>query len=497
MLALKFKKPPGYVIASILCSLGGFLFGHDTGIIGPVTVMESFTNYIGNPSPTIHGLLVSSILIPAAISSFFAGKLADRLGRTRGIGFGALIFGLGAAIEAASVHIGMFVVGRVIAGVGEGLYLGTLVVYICEISPARHRGALTTGPQLLITSGLVIGFFTCYGTTNLDSSFSWRLPFILLAFYSLIFSIMTLFYLPPSPRWLTLNGRTEEASAAWEKLDVPAADQEKILGPMDESIVLTSNTETIAHDGLERNVTVTSRRSEKKAQILDVFSADSRPRFFLALFLMGMQQLSGIDGVLYYAPILFQQAGLASNESKFLASGVSALVIFAVTIPATIWADKWGRRSNTIFGGLGMATVMFLMGGLYAGNAVHASSGAGRWVVIVSIYLFAAIFSVSWAVGIKVYSAEIQPQRTRATATSMAHGSNWICNFLVALVTPTLLAKTAYGAYFLFGGCTFLTALLCIMVMPETRGKSLNEIEQAFQKKKNRVGGLKGLFALL
>lgn len=130
MLALKFKKPPGYVIASILCSLGGFLFGHDTGIIGPVTVMESFTNYIGNPSPTIHGLLVSSILIPAAISSFFAGKLADRLGRTRGIGFGALIFGLGAAIEAASVHIGMFVVGRVIAGVGEGLYLGTLVVYV-------------------------------------------------------------------------------------------------------------------------------------------------------------------------------------------------------------------------------------------------------------------------------------------------------------------------------------------------------------------------------
>jgi hypothetical protein len=197
-----------------------------------------------------------------------------------------------------------------------------------------------------------------------------------------------------------------------------------------------------------------------------------------------------------YAPILFQQAGLASNESKFLASGVSALVIFAVTIPATIWADKWGRRANTIFGGIGMASVMFLMGGLYAGNAVHASEGAGRWIVIVSIYLFAAMFSVSWAVGIKIYSAEIQPQKTRATATSMAHGSNWICNFLVALVTPTLLAKTTYGAYFLFGGCTFLTALVCILVMPETRGKSLNEIEQAFQKKKSRVGGFKGLLAL-
>jgi MFS family permease len=123
-----FKKPPGYVIASILCSMGGFLFGVDTGIIGPVTVMEDFTRYVGNPSPTIHGLIVSSILIPAAISSFFAGKVADHLGRTRGIAIGSFIFAVGAALEAASVHIGMFVVGRVIEGIGEGLYLGTIVV---------------------------------------------------------------------------------------------------------------------------------------------------------------------------------------------------------------------------------------------------------------------------------------------------------------------------------------------------------------------------------
>jgi hypothetical protein len=196
-----------------------------------------------------------------------------------------------------------------------------------------------------------------------------------------------------------------------------------------------------------------------------------------------------------YAPILFQQAGLASNESKFLASGVSALVIFAVTVPASIFADSWGRRFNTIFGGLGMATVMFLMGSLYASNSVHAAAGAGRWVVIVSIYLFAALYSVTWGVGIKIYSAEIQPQRTRATATSMAHGSNWLSNFLVALVTPTLLAKTSYGAYFLFGGCTFLTAVVCVVFMPETRGRSLDEIETAFHR--TRIGGLKGVLGTL
>jgi hypothetical protein len=171
--------------------------------------------------------------------------------------------------------------------------------YICEISPTRHRGALATGPQLLITIGLVVGFFTCYGSTNIGSSLSWRLPFILLACYSIVFSAITLIYLPPSPRWLTIHGKAEEAAAAWEKLDVPAADQEKILGELNDSIVLTADTELVSHDALQRHTTATSRRSERKAQILDAFSSESRPRLFLAVFLMGMQQLSGIDGVLY------------------------------------------------------------------------------------------------------------------------------------------------------------------------------------------------------
>jgi hypothetical protein len=133
----------------------------------------------------------------------------------------------------------------------------------------------------------------------MGSSFSWRLPFILLACYSIAFSALTLVYLPPSPRWLTIHGKAGEAAAAWEKLDVPAADQEKILGQLNDSMILTANTEIVSQDGLQRHTTATSRRSERKAQILDAFSSESRPRLFLAVFLMGMQQLSGIDGVLY------------------------------------------------------------------------------------------------------------------------------------------------------------------------------------------------------
>lgn len=181
--------------------------------------------------------------------------------------------------------------------------------------------------------------------------------------------------------------------------------------------------------------------------------------------------------------MLFEQAGLASADSSFFASGVSAIVIFVVTIPALIWADKWGRRHSIIYGGIGISVIMFIMGALYAGNAVHASTGAARWVVIVSIYIFAVIFSLSWAVGIKIYAAEIQPQRTRASATSLAHGSNWLTNFLVALTTPILLSKSSFGAYFLFGGCSLITALICMVFMPETKGRSLDEIEEAFKSR--------------
>lgn len=134
----------------------------------------------------------------------------------------------------------------------------------------------------------------------MESSFSWRLPFILLAAYSFVFSAVTLFYLPPSPRWLTVNGKAEEAVVAWEKLGVPAVDQEKILEQLDDSAALVEpGSVGVAMENLHRNTTNVSRRSQRKAQIMDVFSSQSRPRLFLAMFLMGMQQLSGIDGVLY------------------------------------------------------------------------------------------------------------------------------------------------------------------------------------------------------
>ena len=126
---------------------------------------------------------------------------------------------------------------------------------------------------------------------------------------------------------------------------------------------------------------------------------------------------------------------------------------------------------------------MFVIGRLYAGDTVHTSFGAVRWVVIVSIHVLAAIFCIPWKIEIKIYMAESQPQRTRTSATNLAHRCNWIGNFLVALTTLVLLTKSTYAVDFLFGHCALLTAITCFALMPETKGESLDEIEEAFRRK--------------
>ncbi|KAI9746592.1 MAG: hypothetical protein M1818_000305 [Claussenomyces sp. TS43310] len=466
--------PPKYLTASLVVSLGGLLNGLDTGTIGVVTTMAAFDSKFGTLSSSIHGIVVSSVLLTAAVGSLFAGSISDGLGRTRAIAIGALIFGVGAALEAGAANLGMFIGGRCVVGIGEGVFFSTLVVYICEISPPTKRGPLASTVQLLITLGICLGYFICYGTTNINSSLAWRLPLALQAVIALALAVMSYLYLPPSPRWLAYKGRKEEASVTWDQLGVSGAEREKDLlqnPTLQEPSVLQS----IAN---QKTLIGAARRNIINAA--DKFGKESRMQVFLAIFLMSMQQLSGIDGVLYYAPLLFQQAGISSKQASFLASGVSAILIFVSTIPAFLLADKWGRRSSTLYGGLVISGCMLLIGSLYASDSVHSTYGVGRWIVIITIYVFVIGYCMTWAVGVKIYASEIQPVKSRATATALAQTANCITNFFVAFITPVLLAKSSFGIYFLFGGASILTVGVCVLFMPETRGRSLESIGEAF-----------------
>ncbi|KAL8792634.1 MAG: hypothetical protein Q9195_004762 [Heterodermia aff. obscurata] len=426
--------------------------------------MPAFKSTFGPLSSSLEGIIVSSLLISATLVSLFAGAISDTLGRTRSLAIGALLFAMGAAVEAAAVNLGMFITGRCVVGFGEGVFLSTLVVYVAEIAPPRQRGPLCTVVQLFITLGLVLGFFVCYGTVNIDSSLSWRIPLAFQSGIAFVLSIASFFYLPQSPRWLAYKGRKEEASLAWDKLGVSGAEREKDL--LNDSAV-PAGAEVVEVPTTQASAKAKSMKEKLHKQISDltvVFRKDTRKPLLLGVFLMTMQQLSGIDGVIYYAPLLFHQAGLSTSTSTFLASGISAICIFTFTILAVIFVDRWGRRPSTIYGGLVLFTCMAVMGTLYASDSVHSDSGAGRWVVILMIYIFSVVYSMTWAIGVKLFASEIQPVATRATAIS---------NFFVALITPVLLARSSSAIYFLFGTCLLVTVLVSSVYMPETRGKDL------------------------
>lgn len=275
------KLIPKYVLASVAVSLGGFINGYDTGSVGAVMEMDQFTKTMGHLSPFLVGFSVSLIMLTGAVPSVFGGQLADSLGRLKVIKLGAVLFGVGAAIEGSASSLAQFLAGRAIAGFGQGVFLSNVSVYICEIAPVKHRGILAGLPQFMATAGICVGYFTCYGTVSIQSGMAWRIPYIIQCIISALF-VAGCMTIPDSPRWLMLHGRRQDALVALDWLDFSMIEAERDF------------------------LTATEQRSSLSLwqNLVLLFRRGYRSRTILALFVLGMVQLSGIDGVLYVSATL-------------------------------------------------------------------------------------------------------------------------------------------------------------------------------------------------
>lgn len=389
---------------------------------------------------------------------------------------GCIVFIIGVAIQTGANGFAMMIVGRVVGGLGIGTLSMVVPLFISEIAPKEIRGRLISLQQLMITVGLMIAFWVSVGTEKYTNSASWRIPTGIQLGPGLILVTGSLF-LPESPRWLVKKGRKEEALRTLAKLHAD--------GDETNPYVVEEHNDICQQVELEQRVSVTS--------YTELFKKEVRRRLFLGVLVQVFQQFTGINSILYYAPKIFQQAGVEGKTASLIASGVNGVLNMIATLPAILFLDKLGRRGTLMTGAIVMGAAMILCGAVMGGTAsIEIDPASGEKVVdmsgnvsasyfcIVMIYIFVAGFAASWGPVGWVYPAEIYPLNIRAKATSITTSANWLMNFVISQIVPSMLAGITWGTYIFFGCCCVVMTICVFLFYPETKGRSLEEMDYVF-----------------
>jgi MFS transporter, SP family, xylose:H+ symportor len=443
---------------TISAALGGLLFGYDTAVISGA--IGNLTTYF-SLSPAETGWAISSALVGCLIGAFFSDFVSGRFGRKASM-FVAAVFFLACSIGTAIPEtFSVFIIFRIIGGIGVGLASMVVPMYIAEIAPANKRGALVAYNQLAIVIGIVVVYFVNYlialqGDADWNLNLGWRYMFASEAIPSILYLIL-IFFIPESPRWLLEKGRGDEAV--------------KILHRFNPS-------ENI--DALLADVKASLAGKDKQSWTI-LLGPGLRRAMVVGIGLSVFQQITGINAILYYAPEIFKSFGSDANASLLETSilGVTNLVFTIISIALV---DKVGRKPLLVIGSLGMLVSLAVVG--YAAY-YHFT---GLWL-LVFLMLFMGSFSISWGPVVWVLLAEIFPNRVRGLALSIAVFIQWAANFAVSQTFPMLteheeLNRIFNGAFPFWLFATFCVAALFFVwkFVPETKNKALEEMDALWKK---------------
>ena len=428
---------------SVVVALGGFLFGFDTAVISGA---EKSIQQYWNLSVFEHGLTISIALIGTVIGSLLGSRPSDKFGRKNTLYFVAVVYLLSSLGTALADNWYVFLVFRFIGGLGVGTSSVTAPIYISEISPADRRGRLVGLFQFNVVLGILISYLSNYLISQGGES-SWRWMLGVQAVPSLVFLILIKF-IPESPRWLILKkGATEKA------LEIL-----RIINP------LNCEKELAAIKGSEKKLGESSKNNES------LFSGQySKPVIFAVLFAF-FNQVSGINAIIYYAPRIFEMAGLGAHSSLLSTVGIG-LINFAFTLLALNFIDKVGRRVLMLIGSFGLIASLFLVAFTF-----YTERFSGM-AIPVYMMVFIAFFAFSQGAVIWVFISEIFPNQVRAKGQTLGSSTHWVMAALVAFYFP-YFAETFGGAvtFSFFGTMMVLQLLFVWRFMPETKGKSLESI---------------------
>lgn len=453
---------------SVVAALGGFLFGYDTAVIsGTVSQVSAQFQLTTLQS----GWYVGCALVGSISGVIFAGALSDRFGRKRTMILSAVLFTISAFGCAISANMDQLVVYRIIGGIGIGIVSIVCPLYISEVSPASHRGRMVSLYQLAVTVGFLGAYLMNYYLLKQSASFSSSIPLLALIFGTEIWRGMlgaetlpallffaTIFFIPESPRWLIVKRREEHAALIFSK----------IYG--DSSVVES-----------QINDTRTMLDSEGKSNRKLLFSPGIFRAVLIGSAIAILGQFMGVNAVLYYGPSIFETSGLSSGDSLFYQSLIG-LVNMGTTVLALLIIDRVGRKKLVYTGVSGMILSLVMIG-LYflMGEAWGMSS-----LFLLGCFLAYIFFTAgSISAVIFVFLSEMYPTKIRGLAMSIAGLSLWIGTFLIGQLTPWLLENaTPAGTFLLFAFMCIPYMLIVWKMMPETAGKSLEEIERFWLKKK-------------
>ncbi len=434
------------LFATIVSALGSLLFGFDTAVISGTT--KAITAYF-NLTDVSLGWTVSIALWGTVIGSIAVGKPGDVYGRKAMLFLSGILYFLSAVGCAVATTWSVLLFSRFIGGIAIGMASVITPMYIAEIAPGRLRGRLVAVAQFNIVFGILLAFFTNMLIFRVmgESGLAWRWMFGIEAFPAAFF-ILLLFLVPESPRWLVKKAMLEKARDVLQKIG-------------------SENPESELAD------IVASLKGETGQGDTKLFQKKYSFAVMCAVLLAMFNQLSGINVIMYYAPMIFESAGASADASMLQAVAVGATnMVF--TIVAMFLIDKLGRKTLLLTGAVGMCLSL-------AGAGMHYLNpnfmpGAG---VVVFIVGFIAFFAFSQGAVIWVFLAEIFPNKVRAKGQALGSFTHWIMNAMIGMVFPVALAKVGGGIIFMFFSAMMIPFFFFVgRMMPETKGKSLEELER-------------------
>uniref|UniRef100_A0A2N9FLV6 Major facilitator superfamily (MFS) profile domain-containing protein n=1 Tax=Fagus sylvatica TaxID=28930 RepID=A0A2N9FLV6_FAGSY len=467
------------LVTCIIAATGGLIFGYDLGISGGVTGMPPFLrkffpavykktekgsadkNQYCKYDNHLLTLFTSSLYLAALVASFFASVTTRVFGRKISMCFGGLVFLIGALLNGFAVNIAMLIIGRLLLGVGVGFANQSVPVYLSEMAPAKIRGALNIGFQMAITIGILVANLVNYGTSKMEGRNGWRVSLGLASVPAIIMTLGSIF-LPDTPNSILERGHAEKARTMLQKIRGTDDVNEEFQDLVDASEA--------------------AKRVEHPWR--NILQPRYRPQLVMCILIPFFQQITGINVIMFYAPVLFMTLGFGQNAS-LMSAVISGVVNVLATIVSIYSVDKFGRRALFLEGGVQMTLAQIAVGtmiGLKFGvSGVGSFSDAEANLLLFFICLYVSAFAWSWGPLGWLIPSEICPLEIRSAGQAINVSVNMLLTFIIAQSFLSLLCHLKFGLFYFFAGFVVIMTVFIYFFLPETKNIPIEEINRVWK----------------